>query len=633
MKKSVYSLLTLLAVLLMVACEDSKDYSWPGNGADVTIGTPVVSEVTYSTAYVTSTVSGSLANMSKKGFCLSTNAEPTIADLAFDVRGSEFAQTVTGLTENTTYYVRAYALVANSVIYSDAVSFTTDAQSEEDKLSEYICPSYPDNYLSVNGWSTRAQWNLANVHDPSVMLADDGYYYMYQTDASYGNSYSGHGHFFCRRSKNLVDWEFLGATMQHVPSWIQPKLNEIRAAMGLGPSTANFNDDNQFGYWAPCVRKVRSDLYRMYYVITMPGTLDGDGTWSERCFIGLMETATPANVSSWVDKGYVITNYSDRNLNFNVAADNWGNCYYKYNAIDPSYIITENGEHWLIYGSWHSGFAAVQINAETGKTITELPMPWGAENEVAYGTRVFTRHPTYRWQGSEAPEVVYRDGWYYLFAAYDGLDVPYNTRVVRSRNITGPYVGMNGTDVTRGGEAYPIVTHPYKFSDDQGWVGISHCAIFDDGKGNWFYASQQRFPADVPNINASNAIMLGGVRSIIWTEDGWPLVMPERYGAVPQPAIAEEELIGAWEHIPVRYSSGNMCTSVNITLNANHKVSGAYFNGSSWNYDAEKRILSIGTQKLYLSREVDWEASPRKVTIVYAGYASGGTTTYWGKKK
>ena len=30
--------------------------------------------------------------------------------------------------------------------------------------------------------------NLANVHDPSVMKAADGYYYMYQTDASYGNA-------------------------------------------------------------------------------------------------------------------------------------------------------------------------------------------------------------------------------------------------------------------------------------------------------------------------------------------------------------------------------------------------------------------------------------------------------------
>ena len=104
---------------------------------------------------------------------------------------------------------------------------------------------------------------------------------------------------------------------------------------------------------------------------------------------------------------------------------------------------------------------------------------------------IFTRQAGNRWQGAEAPEIIYRDGYYYLFLAYDGLDVPYNTRVVRSEHVDGPYLGIDGTDVSRfGGDAFPIVTHPYKFGTDPGWVGISHCAIFDDGEGNWFYASQ-----------------------------------------------------------------------------------------------------------------------------------------------
>ena len=53
-----------------------------------------------------------------------------------------------------------------------------------------------------------------------------------------------------------------------------------------------------------------------------------------------------------------------------------------------------------------------------------------------------------------------RDSYYYLFLAYDSLDVPYNTRVVRSKSITGPYVGIDGKDVTAGADALPIVTHP-----------------------------------------------------------------------------------------------------------------------------------------------------------------------------
>ena len=502
--------------------------------------------------------------------------------------------------------------------------------------SEYTVPTYEDYYVGFSDWNNRAKWNLANVHDPTVVLADDGYYYMYQTDASYGNVHEGHGHFFCRRSKDLVNWEFLGATMHGIPSWVETKLNEIRSNMGLGASTANFNDQTQFGFWAPCVRRISSNLYRMYYVITIPGTIDGNGTWSERCFIGLMETSNPADIDSWKDKGYVITNYSDKQLNFHVSANDWNNCYFKYNAIDPSLIITDSGENWLIYGSWHSGIAAVQLNPSTGMPLKELGNPWGDENAAAYGKTVYNRFlgkTGQRWQGSEAPEVVYHNGYYYLFLAYDELSVAYNTRVVRSKNIDGPYYDITGRNVTsEGGEAYPIVTHPYKFGNDHGWVGISHCAIFDDGKGNWYYVSQQRFPADFNGNISSNALMMGGIRSLVWTSNGWPLVLPERYGAVPQKTISESELVGNWQHINLVYSYQKQDASTTMVLGSDHTVKSGWSVGSRWSFDATSNVLTIGTVKLYLKREVDWEASPRKATIVYVGLSSDGKTTYWGKK-
>ncbi|BCS84556.1 arabinan endo-1,5-alpha-L-arabinosidase [Prevotella herbatica] len=500
----------------------------------------------------------------------------------------------------------------------------------DEQLANYVAPTYNDDYTSIASWDNRSKWNLANVHDPSVMKADDGYYYMYQTDASYGNAHIGHGHFFCRRSKNLVDWEFMGATMSSLPSWVKTKLNEIRSNMGLSASTVNFNDETQFGFWAPCARRVSANLYRMYYVITVPGTINGDNTWSERAFIGMMETATPSNISSWVDKGYVITNASDKGLNFNVKSNDWANCYFKYNAIDPSYIITQSGEHWLVYGSWHSGFAAVQLNSSTGLPLNALGNPWGTDIS-AYGKLINTRQMGNRWQASEAPEVVYHDGYYYMFMAYDELSVAYNTRVVRSKNIDGPYVGIDGTDVTNnGGDAYPIVTHPYKFSKGYGWVGISHCAVFDDGNGNWFFSSQGRFPANVGGNAYSNAIMMGQVRSIRWTEDGWPVVMPERYGAVPQAAITESELVGNWEHIDLSYNYAKQDVATTMTLAANHTVTAGTWTGATWSYDATTKVLTVNGVKLYLQREVDWEASPRKATIVYAGY--NGKKTYWGKK-
>ena len=616
--------------LFIVGCSDDDKIDNTASVSNLTIG-----EVTSTSASLSAELSAaSMQNFIKKGFCYSTSAEPTIDNATLCEMTGDFSATLRDLQPNTTYYVKAYALIGDNLVYTEQKQFTTPSKTLEDQLSEYICPAYVDDYVSMAGWDQRANWNLANVHDPSVMKAADGYYYMYQTDASYGDAHDGHGHFHARRSKDLVNWEYLGATMQEAPAWVKTKLNEIRAEQGLDPI-----ENPSYGYWAPCARKVNDHLYRMYYCIVVnnyikTGGLTYDGSWSERAFIGVMETSDPAS-NNWEDKGFVICSSSDKGTNWNRASEGDWNAYFKFNAIDPSFIITPEGEHWLIYGSWHSGIAAVQLNPETGKTLAELPKSYGTAAEIApYGKLIFTRTNGGRWQGAEAPEIVYHDGYYYLFLAYDALDIPYNTRVLRSTKVDGPYETLNGavTDASKGANNNPtVLTHPYKFSEGYGWVGISHCAVFDDGNGNWYYASQQRFPANVGGNAYSNAIMMGGVRSIQWESNGWPTVMPERYGAVPQASISESELVGAWEHIDLSYSNGNQRTASERVLGDDHKITSGAWKGAAWSFNAQTNTLTCNGVELKVQREVDWEASPRKVTIVYSGL--NGIKSYWGKKK
>lgn len=570
-------------------------------------------------------------------------------------------------------------------------------EEQETVIPGYTAPSYNDNYTGYSSWADKNRWNLANTHDPTVFKWTDGYWYMFGTDASYGNAHDsftkGGHHFQGKRSKNLLDWEWVPGIMDEAPNWVVTKLNEYRSEQQL-PSINKA--DISFGYWAPCARVVEAGgvkKVRIYYSIVVDNYIKSgakassafDGSWTERAFIGVAESTNPnGGASAWEDKGFVVCSSSDKGKDGyeRSSASKWDDAYFYFNAIDPSYFIDEDGSHWLVYGSWHSGFALVRINPETGKVAAvdggdylsgnvtgdfEMGFPWAANGtkdnpkpeeliSQGYGTRIFSRG-TSRWQPSEGPELVKYNGFYWLFFANDGLDVPYQTRVVRSEKIQGPYYALDGSEMTNDVDGkrnasvniFPIVTHPYKFNDRDnglgscyGWVGISHCAVFNDG-GDWYYMSQQRLPKDVPEINASNAVMMGGVRKIVWSPTGgnpdlWPMVLPERYGALPQSYmtdVKEEELVGSWQHIDLGYNYGKMDEAINLVISSNHTMSGAL--SGKWSFDSASQVLTFtpnsGTSvSVKVERELDWESSPRKPTIVYAGTQKNLKKSYWGKK-
>ncbi|WP_107823170.1 arabinan endo-1,5-alpha-L-arabinosidase [Mangrovibacterium marinum] len=503
-----------------------------------------------------------------------------------------------------------------------------EEEEQQDVLADYKGPVYADDYSAIASWENRSSWNLANVHDPSV-VSDGKYYYMYGTDASYGNALEGHGHFPYKKSKDLVNWDFEGTAMAATPDWVKDTLNNMRTRVGLDPIA-----DPVFGHWAPVVRKV-GDKYRMYYSIVvdnfigngLPNTeANFDNTWTERAFIGMMETSSPL-LNDWEDKGMVVCSVSDRGTDWSRSSTGDWSGYFKYNAIDPSLVVTPEGEHWLVYGSWHSGIAALQLNPETGLPLNEFDV----NDESTWGTTIYTRNSSSRWQASEGPEIIYNEetDYYYLFLAYDELSVAYNTRVCRSRNITGPYEGFDGSAVI-GKDCFPIITHPYAFNNHSGWVGISHCCVFQNEEtGDWYYSSQGRLPANTNSNAYSNAIMMGHVRKIRWTEDGWPVVMPERYTAVPEKEITEDEFVGSWEQITLNYARGTQQSSVALSLSSDHKATGALT--GTWSFDAANKVLTIGSLELCVERELDWEASPRELTIVFSGLNSSGVSI-WGKK-
>jgi hypothetical protein len=95
--------------------------------------TASVSAITFTTASVSSTViSDGGASVTERGVCWSTSPNPTIALSTKTSDGTgigDFTSNVTGLTANTTYYIRAYATNSAGTSYGNESFFTTQSSN------------------------------------------------------------------------------------------------------------------------------------------------------------------------------------------------------------------------------------------------------------------------------------------------------------------------------------------------------------------------------------------------------------------------------------------------------------------------------------------------------------------------
>jgi uncharacterized protein (TIGR02145 family) len=130
--KQLFYLILLFGVISVfgVSCSDDDDNN-PGGGGNtsgIVLSTSVIINISSSGA----TSGGNITSdggsaIIDRGVCWRTSANPTIANAhTNDGTGvGVFTSTISGLTINTTYYVRAYATNANSTVYGNEVSFTT----------------------------------------------------------------------------------------------------------------------------------------------------------------------------------------------------------------------------------------------------------------------------------------------------------------------------------------------------------------------------------------------------------------------------------------------------------------------------------------------------------------------------
>jgi len=123
MKKSLSILIAVSIVTVMGMFQGCKKATIPE------LTTIAVTEVTLNSAVSGgSIVADGGEDISAKGVCWSTTSNPTIADQkTSDGSGSaSFTSNIVGLTEGTTYYVRAYATNEVGTAYGNELSFTTE---------------------------------------------------------------------------------------------------------------------------------------------------------------------------------------------------------------------------------------------------------------------------------------------------------------------------------------------------------------------------------------------------------------------------------------------------------------------------------------------------------------------------
>ena len=145
-----------LFVGLLSSCGDSSsDSDTPTPAPTITISTPLVSEITASSAVVEATVSAS-SEVQAKGICYSKSADPQIKDNSVPASTNRMAVTLNNLEAATTYHVRAYVQSSSEVKYSSDITFTTlDADKPSAEIEDDL----------ANGASLLKR---VTVHDPSI---------------------------------------------------------------------------------------------------------------------------------------------------------------------------------------------------------------------------------------------------------------------------------------------------------------------------------------------------------------------------------------------------------------------------------------------------------------------------------
>ena len=306
-------------------------------------------------------------------------------------------------------------------------------------------------------------------------------------------------------STDLVNWTYVGDAFPlenaDLPDWIAPNA----------------------AFWAPEV--VFSSTFDQYYLFVTVTETTAAGGGSDSCggdsAIGVAVSDSPTGPWEWSDEPVVRPRLDP----------NGGPCSYLW-TFDPEVLgDTVATDGILYYGSYYGGILATDITlTQTGATAETADTT--DDTRIAIGNRY------------EGAEVVFKDGYYYLFASAtnccNGALTGYSVFVGRSTSPFGPFVDKEGSsflDAAVGGT-------PFLTMNGNRWVGTGHNTVFVDEAGQWwtiYHAVDQEDPFfDFATGFTKRPALLDPVD---WV-NGWPIVRGGYFASdstMPAPAAQEGE--------------------------------------------------------------------------------------------
>jgi arabinan endo-1,5-alpha-L-arabinosidase len=238
--------------------------------------------------------------------------------------------------------------------------------------------------------------------DPTVIKADDGWFYAYGTMDNWGDGKGAHL-IPVVRSKDLVHWTYVKDAFLSKPAWKE-----------------------KGGIWAPEVVKVNGK-YHMYYACS---------TWGDpNPGVGLAIADSPAG--PFTDNGKLFLS-SEVNVP---------------NSIDPFYM-EENGKKYVFWGSFSNeptqGTYGVELSAD-GKSIPDLSKKFKVAAGDFEAVMIQKKGDFFYFLGSKG-------------SCCEGAKSQYNIRIGRSQTIFGPFFDKDGKDLKERGTGSVLIQPNAKYA-------------------------------------------------------------------------------------------------------------------------------------------------------------------------